>query len=320
VEPYDPTKDYTNPSDPTLVQLGDGSSDTGCTLTLANCHAAPTVDPQLLKWGNKIEFSVRLDNEFCVCKHTAKVFVFLASRNYTFEADELVDPADPKGPNEWDWNLKTWNETLASPESWSMFDKLSDCVNTKVGVPVLFDKSSSWFFGLSAFWGNRGPCEIYIRGSIKKDDPLNGWYSAVFDQTRDADGSRKELYGSTDVQFMYYNQSDDLTFLREMAQSSDSELSEPVLETAEKFGFRFQWGSWNYLQQNAVVESADVGVSLVLEKPNPKENVFPYIPDPLLYNPRAVDAQGEIYSYEGPMTPQAFAALQKLYEQGLQLI
>lgn len=105
-----------------------------------------------------------------------------------------------------------------------------------------------------------------------------------------------------------------------MAQSSDSELSEPVLETAEKFGFRFQWGSWNYLQQNAVVESADVGVSLVLEKPNPKENVFPYIPDPLLYNPRAVDAQGEIYSYEGPMTPQAFAALQKLYEQGLQLI
>ena len=262
------------------------------------CFVIPAPAPELVKWGNTFQFSSVKESD--KCRHTAKVFVFLASRTYTFEAIETLE----LDPRLWDWNLIRWDERVPVAESFSAEKQMIDCVNSKTGISILSEPLSSWNFAATVFSANQKLCKYFIRGNINQEDNSNRLYNALLDISRDADGSRQRLYGSTDVEFFFYQQSDS-DLVSAIKSRDESRLS----------GFKFQWGSWDASATGSVAESADQGVSLVLEDSDPAKNVFPYVPDPVWFDPTGLYTNGK--AYEGRMVQSAFDELLKLYQQGL---
>jgi hypothetical protein len=275
----DPTNNTTDPTNNT-TDPGNGTNTTDpgqtCELTLSDCWIAPA--PSELRWRNQISYSVHVSAQ-CSCVVRAEVFVFLASRNYTFEATQI--PSAHEGS--WDWRLKAYSNH-SYPANWTIPYPAIPCDRNQGNSDhYYYEMSRAWDIGLGLYWGGcTGGCVRITQTKVSPDDYAEVWYNAIYEP---AVGSGDEqMWGSTDVMVLTY----------------------PPDNRYNKLGFRFKWGSW---QHSPLIITESTTDRPTIGKMNADGTYsFPWIPEPQAF-------ENELEDFSVVFTQAMFDGLMAIYNR-----
>lgn len=249
----------------TLVSCDTGYDKVGssCVEQPSGC-VAPTCSTvartDQLAYDNSITYSVTTTAD-CKCLATAKVYVFLASRTYTFLAFEHSGPM-----SSWTWNFDS-SVNDAIPSAWTISNFLQGVFTCEGpegdnAAPRYFnERYNYWKFGMALYQGSihEPTCRNFPYIWTDRDYiniPMSiGFYNSIYDENVASDfhlDYDAALKGSSDVAILI---------------GLDNTL------TLGYYGLRWTWGGWDYFSN-----VQDASKSISLKQLNPP--LFPFIPAP----------------------------------------